>query len=65
MEDTEKDPAEMEKRKTTPKKGKVTFKKRFTVVVLNLLAMAAVFTSRILFKKSLPFIFARPYSWEF
>lgn len=42
MEDTEKDPAEMEKRKTTPKKGKVTFKKRFTVVVLNLLAMAAV-----------------------
>ena len=42
MEDTEKDPAEMEKRKTTPQKGKVTFKKRFTVVVLNLLAMAAV-----------------------
>ena len=42
MKDTEKETAKMEKKKTTPKKGKVSFKKRIIVVVLNLLAMAAV-----------------------
>ena len=32
----------MDKTNTNPKKGKVTIKKRITVVLLNLLAMAAV-----------------------
>ena len=32
----------MDKKKTNPKNGKVTIKKRITVVLLNLLAMAAV-----------------------
>lgn len=42
MKNTEKEPINMDKKKTNPKNGKVTIKKRITVVLLNLLAMAAV-----------------------
>ena len=42
MKDAEKEPAKMDKTKKNTKNGKVTFKKRITVVLLNLLAMAVV-----------------------